>query len=86
MPGHGEKPRILNSALLNHAEVLVHDGSRSYGLVTLHTGIDCQGWRMKRLGIALIFAGLGVVPVCLIIVALLGTRDQRQLELPADDN
>jgi hypothetical protein len=29
---------------------------------------------MKRFGIALIFAGLGVVPVCLVIVALLGAR------------
>jgi hypothetical protein len=33
---------------------------------------------MKRLGIALIFAGLGVVPVCLIVVALLGSRIGKQ--------
>jgi len=33
---------------------------------------------MKRLGITLIFAGLGVVPVCLIIVAILGSRIDKQ--------
>ncbi len=29
---------------------------------------------MKRFGIAMIFVGLGVVPVCLVLVALLGSR------------
>jgi hypothetical protein len=33
---------------------------------------------MKRLGLALIFAGLGVVPLCLVIVALLGSRIGKQ--------
>jgi hypothetical protein len=28
---------------------------------------------MKKIGIALIFAGLGVVPLCMILVAILGS-------------